>query len=353
MVQGGTTNPTNSDEFIENVVKYISERKDLLEALKSLLQANEFVKSGEIFDESSIKDVSELLIKDKDLLKNAIGIVKEYLEKDDNQLKMLLAQVSKVKGMEEKLEALGNQLLAQGVISGAAVTTLTGALAGLLTVGGVTGVLIVGGAAFIGFVALVAIAAIGYLIYQNRGEIKEGAVEAGKAVKRAWKSLQNIFPTIKAREKNFDRLNRELLEGIANNSKLKAGQTAEDAKNQNKIVEMLQNQEQQSAIVELIKNGDIQEFSEKDMKRLLRKGLSTHREDMEKPQDKKESEEKDFSTLMDAFQSAIMKFGNGEIEKAIEKVIEKVNEKAQAMKPDSKVNNPNSEQVSEEGKDMS
>ncbi|WP_265014977.1 hypothetical protein [Wolbachia endosymbiont (group B) of Camptogramma bilineatum] len=48
MVQGGTTNPTNSDEFIENVVKYISERKDLLEALKSLLQANEFVKSGEI-----------------------------------------------------------------------------------------------------------------------------------------------------------------------------------------------------------------------------------------------------------------------------------------------------------------
>ncbi len=34
MVQGGTTNPTNSDEFIENVVKYISERKDLLEALK-------------------------------------------------------------------------------------------------------------------------------------------------------------------------------------------------------------------------------------------------------------------------------------------------------------------------------
>ncbi|WP_264377505.1 hypothetical protein [Wolbachia endosymbiont (group B) of Philonthus cognatus] len=125
MVQGGTTNPTNSDEFIENVVKYISERKDLLEALKSLLQANEFVKSGEIFDESSIKDVSELLIKDKDLLKNAIDIVKEYLEKDDNQLKMLLAQVSKVKSMEEKLEALGNQLLAQGVISGAAVTTLT------------------------------------------------------------------------------------------------------------------------------------------------------------------------------------------------------------------------------------
>ena len=77
MVQGGTTNPTNSDECIENVVKYISERKDLLEALKSLLQANEFVKSGEIFNESTIKDVSELLMQDQGLLKPQLWIRKQ------------------------------------------------------------------------------------------------------------------------------------------------------------------------------------------------------------------------------------------------------------------------------------
>lgn len=325
MVQGGTTNPTNSDEFIENVVKYISERKDLLEALKSLLQANEFVKSGEIFDESSIKDVSELLIKDKDLLKNAIDIVKEYLEKDDNQLKMLLAQVSKVKGMEEKLEALGNQLLAQGVISGAAVTTLTGALAGTLAIGGVTGALIVGGAAFVGFMALVAIAAIGYAIYQHRGEIKEGAVEAGKAVKSFVKDVIDKLPTIQARENNFDRLRSELLAAIADNTKLKAGQSIEDANNQNKIVEMLRNQEQLAAIGQLIGENKAVLLSN-----LMSKGTSTHEEDMEK-----------LVGFMSEFQPAIMAIGDNDIEK----VREKVNEKVKEMKPSPEVKNPSSEQV--------
>ncbi|WP_265041848.1 glycine zipper family protein [Wolbachia endosymbiont (group B) of Melanostoma mellinum] len=256
MVQGGTTNPTNSDEFIENVVKYISERKDLLEALKSLLQANEFVKSGEIFDESSIKDVSELLIKDKDLLKNAIDIVKEYLEKDDNQFKILFEQVNKVKGMEKELETLGNELLAQEVISVAAFTTLTGALAGLLTVGGVTGALIVGGAAFVGFMALVAIAAIGYAIYQHRGEIKEsvgkgtskavqGIVESGKEVKSFVKNVIDKLPTIQARENNFEKLISNLMEKNLEADEGKRTMLS----NEIKIIKMLQNQEQQSCIL--------------------------------------------------------------------------------------------------------
>lgn len=196
MLQGGTANPTNSDEFIENVVRYISEKEDLLQELQALLKLNDFEKKGETFNESTIKHVSELLMNDEGLLKGAIDIVKEYLEEDNNQLKTLLEQVNKVKGMEGKLEALGNQLLAQGLISGAAVTTLTGALAGLLTVGGVTGALIGGGAAFVGFMALVAIAAIGYAIYQYRGEIKEGAIEAGKAVKSFVKDVIDKLPTI-------------------------------------------------------------------------------------------------------------------------------------------------------------
>ncbi|WP_264375144.1 MULTISPECIES: glycine zipper family protein [unclassified Wolbachia] len=328
MVQGGTTNPTNSDEFIENVVKYISERKDLLEALKSLLQANEFVKSGEIFDESSIKDVSELLIKDKDLLKNAIDIVKEYLEKDDNQLKMLLAQVSKVKGMEEKLEALGNQLLAQGVISGAAVTTLTGALAGTLAIGGVTGALIVGGAAFVGFVALVAIVAIGYAIYQHRGEIKEGAMKAGKEVKSFVKDVIDKLPTIQARENNFEKLISNLMEKNLEADEGKRTMLS----NEIKIIKMLQNQEQKSAIQELVKNGIIQNFSEEKMARLIAKGESTHIED------KKELEE-----LMEKFQPAIMAIGID-----IEEVEQKVNDKVKTVKPSPEVKNPSSERVSGE-----
>ena len=330
MVQGGTANPTNSDEFIENLVRYISERKDLLEALNSLLQASEFVKSGEIFDESAIKHVSQLLIQKQDLLKGTMDIVKEHLEKDDNQLKMLLEQVSKVKGMEEKLEALGNQLLAQGVISGAAVTTLTGALAGTLAIGGVTGALIVGGAAFVGFMALVAIAAIGYAIYQHRGEIKEGAIEAGKTVKSFVKDVIDKLPTIQARENNFGKLISNLTKQV-----LKANDEERTIlKNKVQIIEMLQNEGQRSAIQELVKDREIKEFSKQNMNKLLEKGISTH-----------ESDEKALEDSIEELKAAITSDS-----KTVEDFIQEVNNKAKEMKPSSKVKNPSSEQVSEEGK---
>lgn len=329
MVQGGTINPTNSNEFIESVVKYISERKDLLEALKSLLQANEFVKSGETFNESTIKHVSQLLMENENLFNNTISIVNEYLGKDHNQLKTLLEQVNKVKGMEKELETLGNGLLAQGLISGAAVTTLTGALAGLLTVGGVTGALIVGGAAFVGFMALVAIAAIGYAIYQHRGEIKEGAMKVGKEVKSFVKDVIDKLPTIQARENNFRKLISNLTEQALNAT----GEERTILDNKVKIIEMLRNEEQRSAIRELIKNGTIQNFSEDDMKKLIEKGTSTH-----------ESDQKALEELMEKFQPEIMAIGNN-----IEDVEKKVNEKVEAMKPSSKVKESNSEQASEKG----
>ena len=335
MVQGGAVNPTNSDELIENVVEYISKKKkDLLQKLQGLLTIRGFVRKCEIFDESDIDSMSKVLIGNKDILGSVIGLILEDIEKNKIESKEFLEQVDKVKGMEGKLEALGNQLLAQGVISGAAVTTLTGALAGTLAIGGVTGALIVGGAAFVGFMALVAIAAIGYAIYQHKGEIKEGAIEAGKAVKSFVKDVVDKLPTILARENNFDRLRSELLAGIADDSKLKAGQSMEDAKNQNKIVEMLRNEDQQSAIQELVKNGTIQNFSEADMIRLLEKGLSTHEEDMQKLLD-----------LMKDFLPEIMAIGSD-----IEEVERKVNEKVKEMKPSPEVKNPSSERVSEEGK---
>ncbi|WP_341813398.1 glycine zipper family protein [Wolbachia endosymbiont (group B) of Germaria angustata] len=213
------------------------EKKDLLQVFETLLQANEFIKEGEIFNESTIKYVSELLIQKQDLLKDTMDIVKEHLEKDDNQLKILLKQVNKVEGMEKELETLGNQLLAQGLISGAAVTTLTGALAGLLTVGGVTGALIIGGAALVGFVALVAIVAIGYAIYQNRSEIKKGAIEAGKAVKSFVKNVINKLPTIQARENNFDKFKKDLSERIIATSKAqKREEAGEDETKDNLLI---------------------------------------------------------------------------------------------------------------------
>ncbi|WP_438456284.1 glycine zipper family protein [Wolbachia endosymbiont of Kerria lacca] len=319
MVQGGVVNPTNSDEFIENILKYIREKPDLVKELETLLKAEELLKEGETLNESAI---SKLLIEKKDLFEGVVSIVKEYIEKDDNQLKILLKQVNKVKGMEKELETLGNQLLAQGLISGAAVTALTGALAGLLTVGGVTGALIVGGAAFLGFMALVAIAAIGYAIYQHRGEIKEGAIDSGKAVKSLVKDLIDKLPTIQDRDKNFYKLLQELSQLLLQSGK--EGSEIKNIQDKAQIIEMLRNEGQQSAIQELVKNGTIQNFSEADMIRLLEKGLSTHEEDMQKLLD-----------LMKDFLPAIMASGNNEIEK----VEEIVNKKVEEMKPYSQVEN--------------
>ncbi|WP_353269736.1 glycine zipper family protein [Wolbachia endosymbiont (group A) of Myopa testacea] len=309
MVQGGATDTGYSEELLEK-----------------LLKLNGLQKEGEIFDESAIKHVSELLMKDKDLLENAIDIVKEYLEKNNNELKILLEQVNKVKGMEGKLEALGNQLLVQGVIGGAAVTTLTGALAGLLTIGGVTGALMGGGIALAGFVALVAIAAIGYAIYQHRGEIKEGAIEAGKAVKSFVKNVIDKLPTIQDRNKNFYKLHQEL-------SQLALQTGTEDNKIKNiqdkaKVIEMLQNQEQLAAIGQLIG-----EDKAGLLNNLMSKGTSTHEEDMEKLVD-----------FMSEFQPAIMAIGS-----EIKEVEQKVNEKAQEIKPDSQLGSSSAERVSEEG----
>ncbi|WGJ62367.1 glycine zipper family protein [Wolbachia endosymbiont of Frankliniella intonsa] len=323
MVQGGAANSAISEKLIESVVEYIIGKEDLLQKLDSLLILDGFEKKGETSDKS---DISKFLMNKPVFIEGVMSLMFENFEKNKVELEKFIKLADKTEGMEKELEALGNQLLAQGVISGAAVTTLTGALAVLLTVGGVTGALIVGGAALVGFVALVAIAAIGYAIYQHRGEIKEGAMKAGKEVKSFVKDVIDKLPTIQARENNF----RKLISNLTEKGLRANGEERTILDNKVKIIEMLRNQEQKSAIQELVKDGDIKEFSKKDMERLLQKGLSTHLDD-----------QKPFDDLIDKFQPAIMKFGNDKIEE-LEK---KVNEKVAAMKPSSKVKESNSEQV--------
>ncbi|WP_353281538.1 glycine zipper family protein [Wolbachia endosymbiont (group B) of Horisme vitalbata] len=329
MVQGGAVNSAIYEKLIESVVQYISGKKDLLQALETLLQANGFIKEDEISNTPPIDYMSKFLMENKNVFGDVIGLILEDFEKNKVELKEFVEQVNKVKGMEKELEALGNQLLAQGVISGAAVTTLTGALAGLLTVGGVTGALIVGGAALVGFVALVAIAAIGYAIYQHRGEIKEGAMKAGKEVKSFVKDVIDKLPTIQARENNFEKLTSNLMEKnfeadeekktILNNETIKII----------KIIKMLQNQEQLAAIRQLIgeDKADL-------LNNLISKGTSTHEEDMKKLVD-----------FMSEFQPTIMA-----IDSNIEEVERKVNDKVKTVKPGPEVKNPSAARVSEEVK---
>ncbi|RDD34788.1 hypothetical protein Wcon_01121 [Wolbachia endosymbiont of Cylisticus convexus] len=181
-------------------------------------------------------------------------------------------------------------------------------------------------------IALVAIGAryVGIGIGKAGEKIKEGAIEAGKAVKSLYKDLIDKLPTVQARENNFEKLKNDLMKQHYKNANQEEKTTLD---NKLKIVEMLQNEEQRSAIKELVKDGTIQNFLEDDMSRLMNKGLSTHLDDQEALGD-----------LIDKFQPKIMAIGSD-----IKEVEQKVNKKAQEIKPDSQLGSSSAERVREGG----
>lgn len=320
MVQGGATGTDYSDQFIENIVKYIREKPDLVKKLQELLKDDgSFKNLNKGFDELSVEDVTELLKNNKEVLDK---VVKHFTE-NKKDLEILLEQANKVKGMEGKLEALGNQLLTQGIISAATIVLLTGAVAGIST-----GAL-VGDGVILGLLALVAIAAI----VIHRGEIKEGALDVGKAIKSFVKDLIDKLPTVQARENNFAKLKSDLLKQYYYSTK------EEQIKLDNKIeiINMLQNEGQCSAIKELIKDGTIQNFLEDEMKKLIEKGDSTHVEDMDKLKD-----------LMEKFLPEIMAIGGD-----IKEVEKKVNGKVCGMEPSSAIDSPSFEPLEDPEKTQS
>ncbi len=194
-------------------------------------------------------------------------------------------------------------------------------------------------------IALVAIGAryVGIGIGKAGEKIKEGAIDAGKAVKSSYKDLIDKLPIIQARENNFDKFKNDLSERIIEidtaqkREEIGEDETKNNLSNNLKMVKMLQNKEQLMAIKELIKDGTIKNFSEDDMNKLLEKGLSTHLDD-----------QKPFDDLIDKLQSAIMAIGNNKIEE----VEKKVNEKVPKIEPSPKLDSSSAERVSEEGKGM-
>ncbi|WP_264736282.1 hypothetical protein [Wolbachia endosymbiont (group A) of Rhinocyllus conicus] len=175
-------------------------------------------------------------------------------------------------------------------------------------------------------IALVAIGAryVGIGIGKAGEKIKEGAIEAGKAVKSSYKDLIDKLPEVQRRENNFEKLISNLME---KNLEADEGERTM-LSNEIKIIKMLQNQEQLAAIGQLIG-----EDKAGLLNNLMSKGTSTHEEDMEKLVD-----------FMSEFQPAIMAIGSD-----IKEVEQKVNEKAQEIKPDSQLGSSSAERVSEEG----
>ncbi|WP_264687297.1 hypothetical protein [Wolbachia endosymbiont (group B) of Pararge aegeria] len=169
MVQGGAVDTGNSEYLAQGIFEIIQGDKALQEEARKFLDQNEDLKN---LDSIKKADIISLLENEKSE-KFFTAVSKKLSGRE--KFKKLAEQVGKNLVMEEKLEALGNQLLVQGVISGAAFTTLTGALVGTLAIGGVAGALLGGGIALLGLLAIAAIAAIGYAIYQHRDEIKENA----------------------------------------------------------------------------------------------------------------------------------------------------------------------------------
>ncbi len=257
---------------------------------------------------------------------------------EEEKFKKLAEQVGKNLVMEEKLEALGNRLLVQGVISVAAFTTLTGALVGTLAIGGVAGTFVGGGIALLGLLAIAAIAAIGYAIYQHRdeikenadksiGKVKEGAIECGKAVKSF---VKDVIDELTWEKTNFSRLEKKFIHDMVYPTD---DEKSKEAQNKIRIIKMLQDEGKRSAIQELIEDGTIKNFSR--MQKLVEKGNSTHEEDdMQKLLD-----------LMKDFLPAIMASGNNKIEK-VEKIVD---DKVKEMKPSPKLDSSSAERVSEEG----
>ncbi len=99
-------------------------------------------------------------------------------------------------------------------------------------------------------IALVAIGAryVEIGIRKAGEKIKEGAIEAGKAVKSSYKDLIDKLPEVQRRENNFEKLISNLME---KNIEADKGERTM-LSNEMKIIKMLQNQEQLAAIGQLI-----------------------------------------------------------------------------------------------------
>ncbi|MEY2393221.1 hypothetical protein [Wolbachia endosymbiont of Tettigetta isshikii] len=150
MLQGGATN-ADSEYLTQGLVELIQGNDSLKEAAKGFLDQTEDLKN---LDLTKAEDVADLLSgnKGEEFLKAISGKLPE-----EEKFKKLAEQIGKDPVMMEKLKTLGNQLLIQGVIGGAAITALTGALADTLAIVGVAGALMGGGLALAGLVALVAV----------------------------------------------------------------------------------------------------------------------------------------------------------------------------------------------------
>ncbi|MBC6685893.1 hypothetical protein H9I48_01290 [Wolbachia pipientis] len=327
--------PTNSTFFDTD---YPELRKAISDIIESIAQFPQEEK-GKLFEALS-EQVREMNLKDLGLAINDQGLQKEvnkelFIKLIEEALKGLTSENVDSKIIEEALKSVNQQAISNVINNNKGpldnlVNYFKSASAnkkiGIASTGIVLGVAFSPLIVLATLIALVAIGAryVGIGIGKAREKIKEGAIEAGKAVKSSYKDLIDKLPEVQRRENNFEKLISNLME---KNLEADEGERTM-LSNEIKIIKMLQSQEQLAAIGQLIG-----EDKAGLLNNLMSKGTSTHEEDMEK-----------LVGFMSEFQPKIMAIGSD-----IKEVEQKVNEKAQEIKSDSQLGSSNAERVSEEG----
>nr|WP_253309819.1 hypothetical protein [Rickettsia endosymbiont of Ceutorhynchus assimilis] len=325
-------------EFFDNETDYQELRKAVSDIIEIIAQSPQEEK-GKLFEALS-EQVKGMNLEGLSLAINDQGLQKEvnkelFIKLIEEALKGLTSENVDSKIIEEALKSVNQQAISNVINNNKGpldnlVNYFKSASAnkkiGIASTGIVLGVAFSPLIVLATLIALVAIGAryVGIGIGKAGEKIKEGAIEAGKAVKSSYKDLIDKLPEVQRRENNFEKLISNLME---KNLEADEGERTM-LSNEIKIIKMLQNQEQLAAIGQLIG-----EDKAGLLNNLMSKGTSTHEEDMEKLVD-----------FMSEFQPAIMAIGSD-----IKEVEQKVNEKAQEIKPDSQLGSSSAERVSEEG----
>ncbi|MBS9530933.1 hypothetical protein INQ25_06155 [Wolbachia endosymbiont of Rhagoletis cerasi] len=321
-------------------------RKAISDIIESIAQSSQEGKK-ELFTTLS-EQVKGMNLKDLGLAINDQGLQKEvnkelFIKLIEEALKDLTSENVDSKIIEEALKSVNQQAISNVInnnkgpldnlvnyFKSASANKKIGIASAVMVLGAAFSPLIV----LATLIALVAIGAryVGIGIGKAGEKIKEGAIDAGKAVKSLSKNLGDKLPEVGPKKDNFSKLYNSLAQEIIGYNMSEEGEKIKNAQSKAKVIGMLQNEGQRSAIQELVKNGTIQNFSEDDMKKLREKGTSTY-----------ESDKEALEELMEKFQSKIMAIGEGKIEEVEKMVNDKVN---QMKSPVPQLDSPSSEQAS-------
>ncbi|WP_353284729.1 hypothetical protein [Wolbachia endosymbiont (group A) of Lasioglossum fulvicorne] len=250
--------PTNSTFFDTD---YPELRKAISDIIESIAQSSQEGKK-ELFTTLS-EQVKGMNLKDLGLAINDQGLQKEvnkelFIKFIEEALENSKPENIEPKIIEEALQSVNQQAISNVINNNKGpldnlVNYFKSASAnekiGIASAGIVLGVAFSPLIVLATLIALVAIGAryVGIGIGRAGEKIKEGAIEAGKAVKSSYKDLIDRLPEVQRRENNFEKLISNLME---KNLEADEGERTM-LSNKIKIIKMLQNQEQLAVIGQL------------------------------------------------------------------------------------------------------